>query len=168
MTSRYLLEIQSFQDCEKALQTAESNCKDQESLAYAYLCCNFVSLYERTGRSPKAVEYALKSKAIREFLSKDQDPNDLANAHSDVGYSSVANYKAEAAIESFNEAIKIANSDKERNPEFYKTFNIDRFLRNRGRAWLLLGKVEEAQKDFTEAEGYQVKIHGENSHYDGE
>ncbi|KAF1957122.1 TPR-like protein [Byssothecium circinans] len=162
----YLLEIQSFQDCEKTLQKADANCEDKNSLAYAYLCCNLVSLYERTGRSPKAVEHALRSLKIREPLSKDNDKNDLANAYSDLGYSSVSNYEAKEAIKYFGKAIEIAKADN--NPEFYKTFNIDRFLRNRGRAWMLLGDIEEAVKDFDEAEDYQTKIHGPGSHYHGE
>jgi len=98
-TYRYLLEIQSFQDCEKTLRTAEANCEDKNSIAYAYLCCNFVSLYERTGRSRKSVQYAFQSLKIREPISMDKDPNDLPNAYSDVGYLSVSNYKAKDAIE---------------------------------------------------------------------
>ena len=133
-------------------------------MAYAYICTNFVSLYERTGRSVKAVPNAREALAIRK--SKTKDENDLANGFSDVGYSSIAAYEAEEGLKYLEKALAIAEAVQE--PERYKLFNIDRFLRNHGRGNMLLGRYPEAKADFDRADYYQAKIHGTNSHYDGE
>ena len=161
---RYLLEIQSFLSCEHTLLLALDNIEDKTSLAYAYICTNFVSLYERTGRSVKAIPNARKSLTIRE--SKTKDKNDLANAFSDVGYALIAAYQAEEGLKYMEKALVIAEAAQE--PERYEVFSIDRFFRNHGRGNMLLGRYSEANADFDKAEYYQPKIHGENSHYDGE
>jgi tetratricopeptide (TPR) repeat protein len=153
---RYLLEIQSFPDCEKTVRKAEANCADKESIAYAYLCCNFVSLYERTGRSPKAIDFAHRSPTIHEPISIGINKNDLANAYSDVGYASISHYDAQHGIEYCGKAVAIANAGADTEPEFYRTYNIDRFLRNRGRGKMMLGSLDEAVKDFDDAQRYQV------------
>ena len=156
--------MQSFVSCEHTLLLALDNIQDKTSLAYAYICNNFVSLYERTGRSVKAVQNAREALTIRE--SKTKDKNDLANAFSDVGYSSIAAYEAEEGLEYLEKALALAQAVQE--PERYKVFNIDRFLRNHGRGNMLLGRYSEAKADFDKAEYYQLKIHGKSSFYDGE
>ena len=133
-------------------------------MAYAYICTKFVSLYERTGRSGKAVLNAREALTIRK--SKTKDKNDLANAFSDVGYTSIAAYEAEEGLKYLEKALALAEAVQE--PERYKMFNIDRFLRNHGRENMLLGHYSEAKSDFDKAEYYQSKIHGKNSFYDGE
>ena len=133
-------------------------------MAYAYICTNFVSLYERIGRSVKAILNARGALTIRE--SKTKDENDLANGFSDVGYSLIAAYQAEEGLKYLEKALAIAEAVRE--PERYKVFSMDRFLRYHGRGNMLLGRYSEARADFDKAEYYQSKIHGKNSHYDGE
>lgn len=160
----YLLEIQSFLSCEHTLLLALDNIEDMTSLVYAYICTSFANLYERTGRSVKAVPNAREALAI--WDSKTKNENDLANGFSDVGYSSIAAYEAEEDLKHLEKALAIAEAVQE--PERDKAFNIDRYLRNHGRGNMLLGRYAEARADFDKAEYYQRKIHGENSHYDGE
>ena len=83
-----------------------------------------------------------------------------------MGYSSIAAYEAEEDLKHLEKALAIAEAVQE--PERDKAFNIDRYLRNHGRGNMLLGRYAEARADFDKAEYYQRKIHGENSHYDGE
>ncbi|KAL8647404.1 MAG: hypothetical protein Q9210_005582 [Variospora velana] len=163
-TAWYLLEIQSFIDCERTLLLTEDNIEDKTSLAYAYLCTNFVSLYKRTGRSVRAIPKAKKALEIRE--SSATDKNNLANGFSDVGYSSVAAYEAEQGLQYLEKALAFTKAAPE--PDRYKVYNIDRFLRNHGRGNMLLGHYDEAKADFNKAEYYQPIIHGKNSHYDRE
>ena len=141
-----------------------NNIEDKTSLAYAYICTNLVSLYERTGRSVRAIPNAKNALEIRQ--TKSHDNNDLANGFSDVGYSLVAAYEAEKGLEYLEKALALAEAVPE--PERYQTYSIDRFLRNHGRGNMLLGRYKEAKADFDRAEYYQGLIHGENSHYDGE
>lgn len=130
----------------------------------AYICTNFVSLYERTGRSVKAVPNAREALTIREIKTKDE--NDLANGFSDVGYSLIAAYQAEEGLRYLEKALAIAEAVGE--PDRYKVFSIDGLWRNHGRGNMLLGRYSEARADFDKAEYYQPKIVGENSQYDGE
>lgn len=123
-----------------------------------------MSLYERTGRSVRAIAKAQKALEMRDSLPTDK--NDLANGFSDVGYSSVAAYEAEQGLQYLEKALSIAEAAPE--PDRYKVYNIDRFLRNHGRGNMLLGRYDAAQADFDRAEYYQPMVHGKNSHYDGE
>lgn len=121
--------------------------------------------FERTGRSVRALECAKTEFDI--FVShKDTDKNDLANAYSDMGYSSCAAFKPQEALVYLDRAVEIARSHPE--DECYQKFNIDRFLRNRGRTKAQLADYNGALDDFTQAECYQAKLHGKDSHYDGE
>ena len=106
-------------------------------MAYAYICTDFVSLYERTGRSIKTFPNAREALTVRE--SKTKDENDLVNGFSDVGYSSIAVYQAGEGLKCLEKALAIAEAIGE--PERYKVFNIDRFLRNHGRGNMLLGRL---------------------------
>ncbi|KAL9612957.1 MAG: hypothetical protein Q9167_002486 [Letrouitia subvulpina] len=110
-TAWYLLEIQSFRSCEQTLKLVKKNTEDKTSLAYAYVCTNFVSLYERTGRSIRAIPNARKALSIRQNESTDK--NDLANGYSDVGYSSVAAYQAKEGLKNIEEALGIAEETPE-------------------------------------------------------
>lgn len=112
----------------------------------------------------RAIPKAKKALEIRE--SSATDKNDLANGFSDVGYSSVAAYEAEQGLQYLEKALSIAEASPE--PDRYKVYNIDRFLRNHGRGNMLLGRYDAAKADFDRAEYYQPMIHGKNSHYDGE
>ncbi|KAL9039792.1 MAG: hypothetical protein Q9214_004731 [Letrouitia sp. 1 TL-2023] len=163
-TAWYLLEIQSFRSCEQTLKLVEKNTEDKTSLIYAYVCTNFVSLYERTGRSVRAIPNAEKALWIRQ--NENTDKNDLANGYSDVGYSSVAAYQAKEGLKNLEEALGIAAETPK--PERHTIYNVDRFLRNHGRGNMLLGRFDEASKDFDRAVYFQPLIHGPNSHYDGE
>ena len=75
-------------------------------------------------------------------------------------------FRAEEALPFLNKAIDIAKSSPE--PDWHLIFNVDRFLRNRGRVYQQLGQFNLALVDFEEAEVFQLKRHGEDSHYDGE
>ena len=144
--NRYLLEIQSFVGCERTLLLAEDNVMDKTCLAYACLCTNFVSLYERTGRSVRAIPKAKKALEIRENTTTDK--NDLANGFSDVGYSSVAAYEAEQGLQYLEKALAIAEAAPE--PDRYKVYNIDRFLRNHGRGPCFWGVTTRPRQTLTE------------------
>lgn len=74
--------------------------------------------------------------------------------------------EAKEGLEYLDKALALAETAPK--PERYKLYNIDRFLRNHGRGNMLLGRYDEAMKDFDRAEYYQSMIHGKNSHYDGE
>lgn len=89
--------------------------------------------------------------------------NDVANAWSNMGYTRVSAFEASDGILYLDKAISMANDVPE--PRRYQQFNIDRFLRNRGRTNAQLHRLEAAERDFQEAEHYQEKIHGPNSHY---
>ena len=124
-----------------------------------------MGIYERTGRSYRAVECAkVEFDILVEHIGLDQ--NDLANAYSDMGYSLRSAFKPLDALFYLDKAVDIAKSHP--HPKRYTNFNIDRFLRNRGRTKQQLMGFKEALEDFAGAEYYQSKIHGENSHYDGE
>lgn len=53
-------------------------------------------------------------------------------------------------------------------PECYQRYHLDRALRTRGHAKQQLEQFENSLPDFMEAEYFQEKIHGLNSHYDEE
>lgn len=92
--------------------------------------------------------------------------NDVANAWSNMGYTRVSAFEASDGILYLDKAILMAKDVPE--PKRYQQFNIDRFLRNRGRANAQLQRLDDAMRDYEEAEYYQEKIHGPSSHYDGE
>ncbi|KAL9471012.1 hypothetical protein ACSS6W_008953 [Trichoderma asperelloides] len=126
---------------------------------------SLLGLYERTGRSIRA-----KSSASLEFeivgrYSQDAG-NDVANTWSNMGYTRVSAFEASDGAPYLDKAISMAKDVPE--PKRCQQFNIDRFLRNRGRANEQMRRFEDALRDFDEAEYYQEKIHGPSSHYDGE
>ncbi|KAI0813767.1 hypothetical protein GGR55DRAFT_702758 [Xylaria sp. FL0064] len=142
----YMLESQQFIGAEALIKSQLLDI-DATSLECAHLNRILMGLYERIGRSVRALECAKFEFDI--FVAHHSpEENDLANAHSDMG------------------AVDIALSHQE--PECYRNFNIDRFFRNRGRAKAQLRDFDGSLNDFTKAEYYQAKIHEEGSHYDGE
>lgn len=165
MTSchRYMLETQQFIGAEKMLISLLPDI-DESSFEYAHISRDLLGIYERTGRSIRAVECAESEfRILEESGLKD---NDVANAYSDMGYTLCSAFKASEALPYLDKAIEIAKSHPE--PDCYAQFNLDRFLRNHGRANQQLKKFDDALADFKEAEDYQLKVHGEDSHYDGE
>jgi hypothetical protein len=72
-------------------------------------------------------------------------------------------YNAAEGLKYLDTAVAMAKAHPE--PACYRECNIDRFLRNRGRC---RQQFDKALRDFTEAEYFQAKIHGPDSHYDGE
>lgn len=138
---------------------------DTKSVEYAHINRDLMGIFERTGRSNRAVECAKIELDILKEHSLSQK-NDLANAYSDLGYSLCSAFRGLEALAYLDTAIAISKEYPE--PERYTKFNIDRFLRNHGRANQLIKQYDKALADSEEAEGYQVKIHGTNSHYDGE
>ncbi|KAK4156150.1 hypothetical protein C8A00DRAFT_30962 [Chaetomidium leptoderma] len=117
------------------------------------------------GRSNKACTAAHTELAI---LTKHDSPedNNLANAYSNVGYALLSVYKAAEGIKYLDTAVAMARAHAE--PACYREYNIDRFLRNRGRCRQQMKQFDQARRDFLEAEYFQAKIHGPDSHYDGE
>lgn len=157
-------ETQQFIAAEKLLKDLLPDC-NEKSLDYAHMNRILMGIYERTGRSYRAAECAkVEFDIFTEHFSPDQ--NDLANAYSDMGYSLCSAFKPSDALFYLNKAVDMAKSHPE--PKRYTHFNIDRFLRNRGRTKQQLRRFKEALEDFAEAEYYQPKIHGDDSHYDGE
>ncbi|RWA07908.1 hypothetical protein EKO27_g7190 [Xylaria grammica] len=160
----YMLELQQFVGAEDLIKSQLPDL-DSTSIEYAHMNRILMGLFERTGRSVRALECAKIEFDI--FVARQgPDENDLANAYSDMGYSSCSAFKPQKALEYLDKAVEIALSYPE--PQCYSSFNIDRFLRNRGRTKAQLGDFDGSLNDFTKAEYYQAKLHGENSHYDGE
>lgn len=159
-----MIEIQHFLDAERSLLSLLENAEDGSVFA-AKLHRSLLGLYERTGRSIRA-----KNSASLEFEIVVRDSpsvsNDIANAWSNMGYTRVSAYEASDGILYLDKAISMAKAVSE--PRRYQQYNIDRFLRNRGRANAQLQRLELALSDFHEAEYYQERIHGPSSHYDGE
>jgi hypothetical protein len=64
-----------------------------------------------------------------------------------------------------NQAIEVARgvSDEER-----KTWNYDRYLRNRARVQVALGLFDLAKADLDEAEAFQTSVYGARSYFHGE
>lgn len=159
-----MIEIQHFLDAERTLLSLLENAENDSAFA-AKLHRSLLGLYERTGRSIRA-----KHSASLEFEIVVRDSpsvsNDIANAWSNMGYTRVSAYEASDGILYLDKAISMAKAVSE--PRRYQQYNIDRFLRNRGRANAQLQRLEVALSDFHEAEYYQEKIHGTSSHYEGE
>ncbi|PTB42496.1 hypothetical protein M441DRAFT_456657 [Trichoderma asperellum CBS 433.97] len=145
----YMIEIQHFLDAERSLLSLLENAED-DSVFATKVHRSLLGLYERTGRSIRAKSSASLKFEIVGRYSQDAG-NDVANTWSNMGYT---------------RAISMAKDVPE--PKRWRQFNIDRFLRNRGRANEQLRRFEDALRDFDEAEYYQEKIHGPGSHYDGE
>ncbi|KAK1246825.1 hypothetical protein MKX08_000627 [Trichoderma sp. CBMAI-0020] len=164
MTSGVLIEIQQFLDAERSLLSLLEKTRDNSVFA-AKVHRSLLGLYERSGRSIRA-----KSSANLEFEIVRRESrsmgNDTANAWSNMGYTRVSAFEASDGIFYLDKAISMAKDVPE--PRCYQEFNIDRFLRNRGRANAQLQRLEVALGDFHEAEYYQEKIHGPSSHYAGE
>ncbi|KAI9671547.1 MAG: hypothetical protein M1817_003599 [Caeruleum heppii] len=161
---RYLHEIQCFSACEETLALTLDNCEFKDSPTCVPIYRAFASLYERTGRSIRACENARKVLDI--LLTEPQEKNVMANCYSDMGYTLTAAYRGEEGLEWMEKALALAETEPESTR--HQGFNIDRFLRNHGRANMQLGRYDTAIPDFEKAEHYQVKIHGANSHFDGE
>ncbi|UKZ49079.1 hypothetical protein TrVGV298_003318 [Trichoderma virens] len=160
----YMIEIQHFSDAERSLLSLlETAGKDSAFTAKVHR--SLLGLYERTGRSIRA-----KSSASLEFeivgRHSQSVGNDVANAWSNMGYTRISAFEASDGVPYLDKAISMAKDVPE--PMRCQQFNIDRFLRNRGRANEQMQRFEDALRDFDEAEYYQEKIHGPGSHYDGE
>lgn len=159
-----MLEIQHFDAAESSLRLLLRD-QDPESLTTARIRQSLVSVFERTGRSVKAVESARICLDI--FLKHDAPKdNNLSNMYSNMGYVLVTAYRAAESLHFLDTAVNMAKSWPE--PDCHQNFTIDRFLRNRGRAKQQLGQFEDAIRDLEEAEYFQAKTYGPRSHYEGE
>ncbi|MGL4399201.1 MAG: caspase family protein [Luteolibacter sp.] len=137
------------QECIDALRLATATSGPAESAAEpiaTLLESAKEALREATGPSPK-VEAAMKTcqlslDAIRDCLPADhvRRAGLSAMAHNRLGDCLFLSGKTDAAIKSYNSAIELAPADAY---PFY----------NRGRAYLVLGKSDEAKADFTTAAG---------------
>lgn len=161
---RFLLEIQRYTGAEELLMDLIPEI-EEGSIEYADNTQDLMGIYERTGRSNKAVACARKELEI--FLKQEApDENGLANVYSDVGYTLCSAFKAKEALFYLDKAIEIAKMFPE--PVRHKRFNLDRFLRNHARIQQQLGNFADALNDLDEAEACQLKMHGKGSHYEGE
>ncbi|KAL1875184.1 hypothetical protein Daus18300_003252 [Diaporthe australafricana] len=140
---------------------------DDSTIEHAYNSRDLMEVYESTGKCNKAVQCA---RAVFDILTKESSTpkNDLANAYSDLGNSLCSAFKPLEALPYLGPAIEFAMLHVAGEPELYKTFNIDRFMRNQSRAHLQLGNFGSALEDLHKAELCQAIIHGPDSHYDGE
>ena len=144
---------------------AAESCSDKSTLFFASLCYSAGSLDHRRGRYLNAISHYQQALTIRESLSPPES-NELATCYSAVGMALTGLYRGADALEYFEKAFQIFHDKPEQ--EKLKTYNVDRYLRNRSRAKIALGLYEEAKSDLTEAETWQTKIYGENCHYHGE
>ncbi|OAQ60315.1 tetratricopeptide repeat domain-containing protein [Pochonia chlamydosporia 170] len=161
---RHLIEIQQYVEAERTVLDRLDTVEDGSAFA-ARVHRNMVGLYERTGRSIRAKASASLEFEIVTRQSQSVD-NNLANSWHNVGYTMVSAFEAADAVPYLDKAISMAEDVDE--SRCWQQFNIDRFLRNRARAHQQLLRFEEAVRDFEKAEYYQQKIHGSDSHYDGE
>ncbi|KAK0642962.1 P-loop containing nucleoside triphosphate hydrolase protein [Cercophora newfieldiana] len=160
----YMVEIQQFLQAESSLLSILGGI-EAGSLLAASIQRSLLGLYERTGRSVKACSAAETEFKILETHGVYKG-NDLANAHSNVGYAMASAFRGAEGLKYLDVAVAMAKAHPE--PECYQDYNIDRFLRNRGRCRMQMNQFDEALRDFDEAEYYQNKFHGPNSHYHGE
>ncbi|KAK4446016.1 P-loop containing nucleoside triphosphate hydrolase protein [Podospora aff. communis PSN243] len=160
----YMVETQQFLEAESSLLSILGDVDDGSLLA-ASIQRSLLGLYERTGRSIKACRAAELEFKILEHHGVSEG-NNRANTNSNVGYTMVSARRGVEGLRYLNAAVSMAKSHPE--PKRYKEYNIDRFLRNRGRCKMQMGQFDEALKDFDEAEYFQNKIHGPDSHYHGE
>lgn len=149
---------------ERIAKRAMNNCKDRTALQYAYLCESSAHMTHRRGRYPASLEYSQTALAIREAADQ-TTAKVLADSYSSVALALFGMYQGEAAIQKVNRAIEIARgvSDEER-----KTWNYDRYLRNRARPQVALGLFDLAKADLDEAEAFQTSVYGARSHFHGE
>ena len=160
----YMVETQQFFQAEEALLSIYRDI-DEGSLQAATIQRSLLGLYERTGRSVKACTAAeIELKILKKHGIS--EGNSLANAHSNVGYAMASALRAAEGLKHLGIAVAMAKSRPE--PERYREYNIDRFLRNRGRCKMQMKQFDEALRDFDEAEYFQDKLHGPRSHYHGE
>lgn len=159
-----MIEIQHFLDAERSLLSLLEDVESGSVFAGKFHR-SLLGLYERTGRSIRAKSSASSEFEIVERYSQ-SGGNDVANTWSNMGYTRVSAFEASDGVPYLDKAISMAKDVPE--PRRYQQFNIDRFLRNRGRANEQMRRFEDALRDFDEAEYYQEKIHGPSSHYDGE
>jgi tetratricopeptide (TPR) repeat protein len=134
-------------------------------MPYAHLMHSAGSLEHRRGRYPKAYTHFEQVLAIRKKHAR-PGTNELANAYSGMTMALVGLYRGNEAINFANSAISVFQ-DKSEEEKLAK-FNVDRYLRNRGRAFFYMGKFEESKADVIEAAQWATKIYGPNSHYHGE
>ncbi|KAJ8130610.1 hypothetical protein O1611_g3019 [Lasiodiplodia mahajangana] len=160
----YMLEIQQFTNARYVMIDLLQD-MDPRSLEYARWSRVVVDRVERVGCSARAQECA-KIEFNVVVNQNDPEENDLSNAYGDMGYSLCSAFQPSKALEYLDTAIEMALLHPE--PDCYQKYNIDHVFRNRGRAKAQLKDFRGAVDDFARAEYYQSKIHGENSHYDGE
>lgn len=143
---------------------------DKSSLVYAYVCIEAGTLYDRTGRSMLAFDVYRTIYEIRlaTYINTDPYCNDMANGYSLMNLATTGVWQGEAGLEWIDKAIEYMRKQNTSDEELAKTYNADRFWRNRGRTDYLLARYEEAKYDFDQAEKYQFLMHGKDSHYDGE
>src|SRR5580700_2762375 len=96
VASRYMLEIQQFISAEKMLSSLLPEI-DTTSIEYAHINRDLMGIFERTGRSNRAVECAEIEIGILTEHGVPQE-NDLANAYSDMGYSLCSAFRALEAL----------------------------------------------------------------------
>jgi len=160
----YMVETQQFLQAESALLSILGDI-DNGSLLAASIQRSLLGLYERTGKSVKACHAAEIEFQILEKQGVCEG-NNLANANSNVGYALVSARRGIEGLKYLDMAVAMAKSHPE--PERYQEYNIDRFLRNRGRCRMQMKQFDGALRDFDEAEYFQNKMHGPHSHYHGE
>lgn len=160
----YMVKMQQCLQAESALLSILCDV-DEGSLLAATIQRSLLGLYEWTGRSIKACAAAeIEFKILKKHGVS--EGNNWANANSNVGYAMVSARKAAEGLKYLDAAAKMAKSHPE--PECYREYNVDRFLRNRGRCKMQMNQFDEALGDFDEADYFQDKAHGPNSHYHGE
>lgn len=116
-----MVETQQFLQAETALLSILGD-NYEGSLLAAIIQRSLLGLYERTGRSIKACTAAeVELKALEEHGIS--GGNNLANAHSNVGYSMTSALRAAEGLKHLDTAVAMAKSRPE--PERYREYNID-------------------------------------------
>lgn len=141
-------------------QTDDKNSFNQGEI---YQC--LASLKVRMGQCSAALELYRKVLSIRRRLVE-PDSNQLANALSSMAFTLTAMYQSSEAFEYFKQVFDCVDDKDEETQR--KSYNIDRFLQNRGRAYFYTRDFENSKKDFALADRHQDLLHGPRSHYHGE
>jgi tetratricopeptide (TPR) repeat protein len=164
MVTRFCSETCTLDLGHRIGRTAADACRDKDSLAFAYLCESVATVDHRRGRYASAYDFFQKALEIR-LRDSSTHPRVLADSYSAVGLALFGLFRSEDAIKAVDQAMALVHSAPQDEQE---TYNVDRYLRNRSRPKIALGRYEEAREDVAYAERFQTSVYHEDSHFHGE
>ncbi|KAL1894159.1 hypothetical protein Sste5346_005945 [Sporothrix stenoceras] len=140
---------------------------DIQDLAYHTMLADatcVATIDHRRGRYQNAYTFFVRSMAIREKDPSTTAP-ELADAYSAIGLALFGLFQSCEVIVLVDKALAVAYAAP---PELHHTFNIGRYLRNRSRPRAALRDFSGAKQDVEDADAFQTRIYGANSHFHGE